>query len=361
MMWRYMPLMCLLGLLGCATAGGVTETDVGSMADLGSTDAGTDTSLDAAASDAVVPDMDGGATDAEGAPVDDAGADMGRQPGRDPDAGPAPGPSDMRPLPDESAVVRQLAADRPDLLAESCVARGGNTAFLFELVRRLRAIDPRWGLNWKRGNVGDLSLDVVDYFWAPGEPVEGRTEVYIVRVIANHCPVGDEPPAGPAWIDLTQATVDAGAIGRWTVSPLDGAPGPGPAPDPGGRVPLPDESAVVDRLADEQPDLLAQSCVEQGGNNAFLFELVRRLRAIDQRWGLNWKRGNVGDLSQDIVDYYYGPGAPQEDSTDVYIIDIISGHCPGPNDPPSGTTWIDQTQATADGGTIGRWTLRPLQ
>jgi hypothetical protein len=118
---------------------------------------------------------------------------------------------------------------------------------------------------------------------------------------------------------------------------------------------------VVDRLGEERPDLLEQSCVEDGGNNAFLFELVRRLRAIDPRWGLNWKRGNVGDLSQDIVDYYWGPGAPPEGSTDVYIVDIISGHCPGPNDPPSGTTWIDQTQATADAGAIGRWTLRPLQ
>ena len=28
---------------------------------------------------------------------------------------------------------------------------------------------------------------------------------------------------------------------------------------------------------------------------------------MDPRWGLNWKRGRVGDMSQDVVDYYYGP------------------------------------------------------
>lgn len=131
-------------------------------------------------------------------------------------------------------------------------------------------------------------------------------------------------------------------------------------PDPGVRAPLPDESAMVDQLANERPDLLEQSCIEDGGNNDFLFELVRRLRARDTRWGLNWKRGNEGDMSQDIVNYYWPPGEPVEGSTDVYPIDVIAGHCPRVGDPPSSPTWIDQTQATADAGAIGRWTIRPL-
>ena len=116
---------------------------------------------------------------------------------------------------------------------------------------------------------------------------------------------------------------------------------------------------MVDALAAERPDLLAASCIPEGGNNGFLFELVRQLRQRDTRWGLNWKRGNEGDLSQDVVDYYYGPdlpGADYEGRTEVYIIDVISGHC----GPDPGTTWIDQTEVTRLGGTIGRWTLQPL-
>lgn len=108
----------------------------------------------------------------------------------------------------------------------------------------------------------------------------------------------------------------------------------------------------MEQVAAEHPDWLVNSCVDDGGNNEFLFEVVRRLRVQDTRWGLNWKRGIVGDLSQDVVDYHYGAD-PSEGSTNVYIIDIIGGHCgPGPQ-----TVWIDQTEATLQAGTVGMWTL----
>ena len=107
------------------------------------------------------------------------------------------------------------AGERPDLVAGSCVDQGGNNEFVFEVVRRLRAGDERWGLNWKRGNIGDMSQDAIDYFWADGDP-EGRTEVYILDIISGHC--GDSP--GPAWTDVTEATRLGGTIGRWTVQPL---------------------------------------------------------------------------------------------------------------------------------------------
>ena len=94
-----------------------------------------------------------------------------------------------------------------------------------------------------------------------------------------------------------------------------------------------------------------------GGNNEFLYEVVRRLRQQDDRWGLNWKRGNVGDLSQDIVNYSSGPeGSPMRNSTDVRIYDIIGGHCG--NNP--GPFWVDQTGATRAAGTVGRWTTDPM-
>ncbi|MCC7240307.1 MAG: fibronectin type III domain-containing protein, partial [Acidobacteria bacterium] len=134
------------------------------------------------------------------------------------------------------------------------------------------------------------------------------------------------------------------STGPETAITVDGAPPPGPRtpnPAPGQRLSLPNMSSVVNQLANERRDLLQQSCVEHGGNNRFVFELVRRLRAIDNRWGLNWKRGNRGDMSQDIVNYNYGSES-DEDTINVYIIDTIGGHC-GSNPGPS---WIDQTEAT---------------
>jgi len=114
----------------------------------------------------------------------------------------------------------------------------------------------------------------------------------------------------------------------------------------------PDEYDVVEQVAMEHPDWLLASCVDTGGTNEFLFEVVRRLRMIDPRWGMNWKRGMVGDLSQDVVDYHWGDGEPEE-STDVFIIDIIVGHC---GDTPQ-AGWIDVTLDTLEGGTVGMWTL----
>jgi hypothetical protein len=150
---------------------------------------------------------------------------------------------------------------------------------------------------------------------------------------------GDEGSTGPvsgSTGDGGSTTTGEGSSDEW------GLPEEGP----------PDAYYVVEQVAQERPDLLMASCVKTGGNNEFLFEVVRRLRMIDQRWGLNWKRGMIGDLSQDVVDYHWGDGEPEE-STDVFIIDIIVGHC-GDNPQPG---WIDVTIATLEGGTVGMWTL----
>ena len=118
-------------------------------------------------------------------------------------------------------------------------------------------------------------------------------------------------------------------------------------------LPLPDMAWVVDEVAADHPDWLADSCQDDGGTWQFLDEVVDRLRLYDDRWGYNWKRGVVGDPSQDVVDYHYGSG-DHEGSEEVYILDVIVGHC---GDSPS-PGYTDQTQATADAGTIGIWTGR---
>jgi hypothetical protein len=119
------------------------------------------------------------------------------------------------------------------------------------------------------------------------------------------------------------------------------------------RLPLPDGAATVQRIAESSPASLAQSCQSAGGTWQFLDAVVDALRLEDRRWGYNGKRGNANDPSHDAIAYHYGAG-PREGSTEVYIIDVIGGHC-GP-DPRA--AWIDQTAATAQAGTIGRWVTR---
>lgn len=265
---------------------------------------------------------------------------------------PPPAARPPSPPPDRSGVVRDAANASPALLQNSCVTMGGTNGFLFEVLRRLRAEDPRWGLN---DSGAGLRGDVLSYFYGDGCP-EGRAEILSVDIIARLCArPGVDMPSAPAWFFPAEAPV-----GTWTLRGFSadaGAPPPPPPPPPdvpSARAPLPDGSGVVQQVARDRPDLLRMSCREMGGNNEFLFEVVRRLRRMDTRWGLNWKRGVVGDMSQDVVDYYFGPaGAPMEGNTDVYILDIIGGHCGAT---PS-AAWTDVTEATRAGGTIGRWTL----
>jgi hypothetical protein len=158
---------------------------------------------------------------------------------------------------------------------------------------------------------------------------------------------------------LAGSADQAFTIGAATPGPAPAPPsGSGPRtpdPAPGQRLPLPGYAAQIvrDMSIAYRGDLL-NSCVEHGGNNTFLFRVVQALRQRDSRWGLNWKRGNRGDMSQDVVTYHFGAG-PDEDSIDVYIIDMIGGHC---GDSPS-WNWEDVTEVTAERGAIGRWTLQP--
>lgn len=125
-----------------------------------------------------------------------------------------------------------------------------------------------------------------------------------------------------------------------------------PDPAPGRILPLPDMSDIVDEVARSYPNDLRNSCREHGGNNTWLFRLVQRLRQFDTRWGLNWKRANRGDMSQDVVNYHYSAG-PDEDSFDTYVVDVIGGHC-GPNPGPA----FQDVTVLGTRGAI--WTLRPF-
>ena len=115
------------------------------------------------------------------------------------------------PLPDYGySVVRAVAAVYPNLLANSCQEHGGSWQFMDTVVDALRTYDTRWGYNGKRGDANNPSMDVVTYHYGPG-PDQGSTDVYIIDIIGGHC----GPNPSPIWNDVTDATVNAGTIGRW--------------------------------------------------------------------------------------------------------------------------------------------------
>ena len=124
-----------------------------------------------------------------------------------------------------------------------------------------------------------------------------------------------------------------------------------PDPPPGQDLQLPNQSALIHQLGITHAAELANSCIEEGGSWDFMDAAVTALRATDTRWGYNCKRGDCNHVSIDVVDYFYGIG-DGVGSTDVYRIDIIGAVCPGGNQT---TSWVDQTEVTADHGTIGIW------
>jgi hypothetical protein len=175
--------------------------------------------------------------------------------------------------------------------------------------------------------------------------------LYYWRAYATNGVVNSGPSATLSF--RTPASSGGGGGGGGGLPPAPGGGFRTPDPAPGQRLGLPGYgAAVVQQVAAQFPGALRNSCQEHGGSWEFMDRVVDALRQHDTRWGYNWKRGNVGDPSQDAVDYHWGRGQ-SENSTEVYIIDVIGSHCGDPN-----PAWIDQTQATRDSGTIGRWTGR---
>ena len=99
--------------------------------------------------------------------------------------------------------------------------------------------------------------------------------------------------------------------------------------------------ALSGRLREHYPDLE----VTTGSNDPAGFDVVVNGTPMGM---------NDGDpLPMDVVTYHHGAG-PSQNSTQVYIIDVIGGHC-GATPSPS---WNDVTDITYSSGTIGRWISR---
>jgi hypothetical protein len=188
-------------------------------------------------------------------------------------------------------------------------------------------------------SLGSLPYKTTFYWRVRGS--DGTKESGYSNVLTFTTPDVPAPPPGGGGTGGVPGGVPTGPGGR--------------TPDPtGGRLPLPSYGAqVVQAVARANPGALANSCQDSGGTWQFMDQVVDTLRTYDTRWGYNGKRGNANDPSKDVVTYHYGAG-PDANSTDVYIIDIIGGHC-GSNPSPF---WSDVTDITVQSGTIGRWISR---
>ena len=113
------------------------------------------------------------------------------------------------------------------------------------------------------------------------------------------------------------------------------------APDPpaGQRLPMPDPWPYIRETANQYPQLLANSCQDAGGSWEFMDRLIDRLRQVDLRYAYNGRRGDPNFVGRDEVSYHYGAGA-SENSRDVYVWDVIAGHC-GPSPQPNN---LDMTE-----------------
>jgi hypothetical protein len=138
----------------------------------------------------------------------------------------------------------------------------------------------------------------------------------------------------------------------------------------GDRLPQPDVRAVVAQFAQQainlgylQPEV---ACPPRAGNfvdpvearktqrNPYIDYIVDNLRTIDQRFGYNAKPTRAwvpAIIAGDEIAYHYGSDAP-EGSPNVYLVDVLGGHCTGinggtPRETPDYRTFYDE---------FGKWT-----
>lgn len=109
-------------------------------------------------------------------------------------------------------IIRDLGARYQGELNNSCRERGGNNAWLFRVLAQLRTIDKRWGVNWKRANVGDMSQDILTYNWSD-EPDEGTFNTRVYDVIGNHCGTGNYSA------QMSEVTILGSRGSIWTIKP----------------------------------------------------------------------------------------------------------------------------------------------
>lgn len=179
-------------------------------------------------------------------------------------------------------VVAALAREYPHEFDDCHRPERGARAWAF--IRRVAwvlhsTVDQRFGLNGKRGNVNDPSMDAVSF----RNPASAAGGVEIIDVVASAGETDpNRPQPSPAWIDQTQATINKREIGAYIQpEPVSGGtpkppvvdtPPPAPAPAPVCQCQCAYESADVAGVYEVLTKLVA--LVEQQGMRREELELT---------------------------------------------------------------------------------------
>lgn len=125
--------------------------------------------------------------------------------------------------------VQLCKRDHPRAWAQAHTGSSQTEDFIRLLAARCHRIDPRFGLNGKRGNPNDISDDVLNYKGeGPGhDPTNNGMAVTVIDVIG----AAGSPAAYPTWQVFDQLP----GPGAW-VAP-NAAPTPPPAPTPAPSLP----------------------------------------------------------------------------------------------------------------------------
>jgi hypothetical protein len=196
----------------------------------------------------------------------------------------------------------------------------------------------------RTAGITEVTVPVPGSQTSTNQPV-GFAGTFIVRVVA-----------------ITACGNSTSADASFTTGVSTGARTPNPAS--GQLIPrgtLGYANGIVRQVASQYRGDLINSCRDTGGNNVFMFRLVAALRSVDTRWGMNDKRGNRGDMSQDIVSYNPTDRADNGESQ-VYLFDAIGGHCG--NNPVADSlsdvtdvTWAQRGNPACGTTYCARWTI----
>ena len=145
-------------------------------------------------------------------------------------------------IPNYLAEVERCKRDYPLAWSQAHTGSAQTEDFIRLLAARLHRLDPRFGLNGKRGNPNDISDDVVNYKGeGPGhDPTDNNNPVTVIDVIGR----AGSPDAYPTW-QVFDTLPGPGAWVKPTPSPT---PAPGPVPPPAPAMPGYPGDGVFDQI-----------------------------------------------------------------------------------------------------------------
>ena len=182
---------------------------------------------------------------------------------------------------------------------------------------------------WRRPAQGDVSNYTLLVGLGPGQTFAQFTSAtptlntvqssgaYFLRVVANNA-CGSSAASNEIQISFPSNTVRVAD------------------PDPGTSLGMPDVGALINRIHNENPGLISQSCPtgRKYENNPWLDRIVDRLREYDTRFGYNKKptrtaadnNGFPVIAAGDEISFFAGSGNG-EGSSNVYTFDTLFDHC----------------------------------